>query len=114
MGKVRSPAALVLVLAMVMVPHTLGARTVPTTNDAGGLADQKNFLTYGGVGGYAGLGGPGAGGVAPVFGGVGGVAGVTGPSGGTGVVGGGSIPGVGGGVGGGVGSGTGTGVLPFP
>ena len=104
------------------------AKSAPT--DAG-LDDQKNFLTYGGVGGFSGIGSNGL-----PFGGVGGLGGITGlgGAGGLGGIGGvgglggssglGGVGGVGGGVGGGAGGGvgggsaggfgTGTGVLPFP
>ena len=104
---------LVLVLAV-----AASARTVPS--DAG-LKDQKNFLTYGGVGGYSGIGsnglpfgGAGAG-VGGGFGGGlgGGLGGASGIGGLGGFGGAGGVGGVGG-AGGGVGGGVGTGVLPFP
>ncbi|KAJ6956561.1 acanthoscurrin-2-like isoform X1 [Populus alba x Populus x berolinensis] len=123
----RSYVCFVLVLALAAV-HTC-ARDVPTeknmdvasTKNApsdAGLTDQKNFVTYGGVGGYSGIG---AGGLP--FGGVGGIGGVAPLDGGFGGLGGGGgLGGLGGGVGGGVGAGGGvgggvgggSGVLPYP
>ncbi|KAF7818506.1 glycine-rich protein 5-like [Senna tora] len=44
---------MVVLLLVLPLPFTNAARNVPT--DAG-LKDQKNFLTYGGVGGYSGIG----------------------------------------------------------
>ncbi|XP_027349394.1 glycine-rich protein 5-like [Abrus precatorius] len=109
-----------LVLALAVATS---ARNAP--NDAG-LKDQKNFITYGGVGGYSGIGnnglpfgGAGAGvgggfggGAGGGLGGLGGLGGTTGIGGLGGF--GGTGGGVGGGVGTGVGGGAGTGVLPFP
>ena len=43
---------LVLVLALAVATS---ARNVPNPKDAG-LKDQKNFISYGGVGGYSGIG----------------------------------------------------------
>ncbi|KAK4756559.1 hypothetical protein SAY87_006686 [Trapa incisa] len=106
-----------LVIAMTVATQPAAARTVPAATV--GLTDQKNFLTYGGVGGYAGLGGPGAGLFAPVYGGVGGLAGINGPGGGGAAIGG--VTGPGGGIIGGTtglpglgGIGGGAGVLPNP
>ncbi|KAL3828345.1 hypothetical protein ACJIZ3_017147 [Penstemon smallii] len=65
---------------------------VPVAN---GVDDEKNFITYGGVGGWAGIGGYA--GVLPTLGGFGGMGG----AGGVGGVGG--LGGLGGGVGGGAG-----------
>lgn len=135
-----------LVLAVVAV-HTR-ARNTPSDHDdqvvhnaakiapsGAGLDDQKNFLTYGGVGGFSGIGSNGlpfggVGGLAGVtglggaggLGGIGGVGGLGGASGlggssglgGVGGVGGAVGGGSGGGVGGGSAGGVGTGVLPFP
>ncbi|XVF81130.1 hypothetical protein PTKIN_Ptkin15bG0131700 [Pterospermum kingtungense] len=101
--------SVVLVLALVAVHAS--ARNVPS--DAG-LNDQKNFLTYGGVGGYSGVGPDGM----PI-GGIGSVGGVTGLDGTGGLGGlsgigfGSGAGGVGGGAGTGGGSGTG-GVIHFP
>ncbi|KAL2242565.1 UNVERIFIED_CONTAM: hypothetical protein Sindi_0374500 [Sesamum indicum] len=80
--------------------------TAPVAN--GGLNDQKNFITYGGVGGWGGVGGYV--GVLPIFGlgGLGGAGGLGGLGGVGGLGAGGGIGKVGGiGVGGGVG-----GILP--
>ncbi|RDX82082.1 hypothetical protein CR513_37164, partial [Mucuna pruriens] len=95
--------ALLLALAV-----ATSARNVP--NDAG-LKDQKNFITYGGVGGYSGIGnnglpfgGAGAGIGGGFDGGLGGGLGGT-----TGIGGIGGFGGPGGGIGGGVGSGLGGG-----
>lgn len=113
-----------LVLLAVAVSAT-SARKEPS--DAG-LKDQKNFLTYGGIGGYSGigdnglpfggggagigvgggLGGGGGGGLGGGLGGAGGIGGLGGLGGGGGAGG-----GIGGGVGTGIGGG-GTGVLPYP
>ncbi|KAB2021930.1 hypothetical protein ERO13_D07G160800v2 [Gossypium hirsutum] len=96
----------VLVLALVVVQAT--ARNVPS--DAAGLNDQKNLLTYGGIGGYSGMGSNGM-----PMGGVGSVGGMTG-LGGTGGMG--AMVGVGMGAGsgneGGVGIGNAPGVVHFP
>ena len=94
---------LVLVLALAVATS---ARDVPNPKDAG-LKDQKNFISYGGVGGYSGIGsnglpfggagiggGFGGGGLGGGLGGttgIGGLGGFGGPIGGGGV-GGGSIP----------------------
>lgn len=94
-----------VVLALAVVAS---ARNVPSDDT---LRDQKNFLTYGGVGGYSGIGSNGlpfGGAGAGVGGGFGG--GLGGGLGGFGGVGGTS----GGGLGGGIGGGSGTGVLPYP
>ncbi|KAE8681196.1 hypothetical protein F3Y22_tig00111338pilonHSYRG00169 [Hibiscus syriacus] len=102
---------LVLALAVVVVQAT--SRNVP--KDAAGLDDQKNFLTYGGVGGYSGIGADGM----PI-GGVGSAGGTTGldGTGGTGGISGvgfgnGDDSGAGGGVVGGTG-GSAPGVIHFP
>ncbi|XP_015949090.1 glycine-rich protein 5 [Arachis duranensis] len=93
---------MLLVLALVVV-STASARKVPN-NDAT-LKDQKNFLSYGGVGGYSGIGGNGM-----PFGGVG--AGIGSGFGGVGAVTGiGGLSGFGGGVGGGGGA---SGSVPLP
>ncbi|MDG2774606.1 hypothetical protein P7M68_24105, partial [Vibrio parahaemolyticus] len=108
---------LVLVLALAVATS---ARDVPNPKDAG-LNDQKNFISYGGVGGYSGIGsnglpfggaGIGGGFGGGLGGGLGGLGGTTGGIGGFG----GTGSGVGGGIGGGVGTGVGggSGVLPFP
>ncbi|XVE78045.1 hypothetical protein DITRI_Ditri13aG0112700 [Diplodiscus trichospermus] len=112
--------SVMLVLALVLVhtsarnvpaDTTVATSTAPSSVPSGaGVEDQKNFLTYGGVGGFSGIGSNGL-----PFGGVGGLGGVT-PLGGAG-----GLGGLGGGIGGiggvtplgGVG-GTGTGVVPFP
>ncbi|KAK7396465.1 hypothetical protein VNO78_17498 [Psophocarpus tetragonolobus] len=122
---------LVLLLAFAVATS---ARNVPNKDAAlkvhknvpkdAGLKDQKNFITYGGVGGYSGIGsnglpfgGAGAG-IGAGFGGGGGLGGGLGGTTGIGGIGGfgGTGGGVGGGVGGGIGTGVGggTGVLPFP
>ncbi|EXC24147.1 hypothetical protein L484_015162 [Morus notabilis] len=113
-----------LVLALAVVHAT--ARNVPAATPAkkdAGLNDQKNFLTYGGVGGYSGLGANGLpfGGFGAGVGGGGGLGGGLGGGGGIGGFGGlGGAGGLGGGGGGGVGgAGAGTGigpggVVPFP
>ncbi|XP_010264025.1 PREDICTED: glycine-rich protein 5-like [Nelumbo nucifera] len=90
-----------LVLVLTVVNTT--ARNLP--NKDAGLNDQKNFISFGGVGGYAGLGG----GLPSLGGGIGGVAGVMPIGGGFG----GTTPlgGFGGGSGGGAGGGGG---LPLP
>ncbi|OMO71168.1 hypothetical protein COLO4_28358 [Corchorus olitorius] len=51
--------SVMLVLALVVVHAS--ARNVPTettvpAGGAAGLDDQKNFLSYGGIGGYSGIG----------------------------------------------------------
>ncbi|XP_060180054.1 glycine-rich protein 5-like [Lycium barbarum] len=80
--------------------------TAPTPSE--GLDDQKNFISFGGVGGWAGIGGYA--GVLPTFGGIGGAGGIGGLGGLGGAAGGGGIGGVGGlGGGGGVGVGGGVG-----
>ncbi|XP_028758197.1 glycine-rich protein 23-like [Neltuma alba] len=110
---------ILLVLALAVAAS---ARTVPSDS---GLKDQKNFLTYGGVGGYSGLGsnglpfgGAGAGVGGGFGGGLGGGSGLGGFGGlgGLGGAGAGGLGGAGGGVGGGVGGGAGggTGVVPYP
>ncbi|RDX82087.1 hypothetical protein CR513_37169, partial [Mucuna pruriens] len=109
----------ILVLVVLALAVATSARDVP--NDAG-LKDQKNFMTFGGVGGYSGIGSNGlpfGGAGAGIGGGFGG--GLGGGLGGTTGIGGiGGFGGNGGGVGGGVGTGIGTGlgggsgVLPFP
>ncbi|KAL1367808.1 hypothetical protein HN51_021931 [Arachis hypogaea] len=95
---------MLLVLALVVV-STASARKVPN-NDAT-LKDQKNFLSYGGVGGYSGIGGNGI-----PFGGAGASAGIGssfgGAEAGTGI---GGLGGFGGGVGGGGGA---SGSVPLP
>lgn len=119
----------ILLLVTLALFHTSTAREVPA--DAKGLDDQKNVVTFGGLGGYSGIGanglpiggvgaGVGAGGDlggVTGLGGVGGAVGV-GAGGGGGFGGAGGLPGVGGvgGVGGlpGVGGGGGAGALPFP
>ncbi|XP_054790533.1 glycine-rich protein 23-like [Prosopis cineraria] len=107
------------ILLVLTLAAAASARTVPS--DAG-LKDQKNFLTYGGVGGYSGLGsnglpfgGVGAGVGGGFGGGLGGGSGIGG-FGGLAGAGAGGLGGAGGGVGGGVGGGAGggTGVLPYP
>nr|XP_033512056.1 glycine-rich protein 5-like isoform X3 [Nicotiana tomentosiformis] len=77
--------------------------TAPTPSE--GLDDQKNFMTFGGVGGWAGVGGYA--GVLPTLGGIGGGMGVGGGIGGVSGIGG--LGGIGGGVGGlgGIGGGVG-------
>ncbi|XP_057742093.1 glycine-rich protein 5-like [Arachis stenosperma] len=93
---------MLLVLALVVV-STASARKVPN-NDAT-LKDQKNFLSYGGVGGYSGIGGNGL-----PFGGAG--AGIGSNFGGAGAgTGMGGFGGFGGGVGGGGGA---SGSVPLP
>ncbi|KHN09417.1 hypothetical protein glysoja_016516 [Glycine soja] len=82
---------LVLVLALAVATS---ARDVPNPKDAG-LNDQKNFISYGGVGGYSGIGSNGlpfgGAGIGGGTTGIGGLGGFGGPIGGGGV-GGGSIP----------------------
>ncbi|RYR25322.1 hypothetical protein Ahy_B02g059022 [Arachis hypogaea] len=96
---------MLLVLALVVV-STTSARKVPN-NDAT-LKDQKNFLSYGGVGGYSGIGGNGM-----PFGGVGGAIGSN--FGGAGVGGGlGGGAGIGGLGGTGIGGGGASGSVPLP
>lgn len=93
-----------LVLALVVATN---ARNVPSDV---GLKEEKNVVSYGGVGGFSGLGNNGL-----PFGGVGaGIGG--GVDGGVlgGGLGGGIAGGVAGGLGGGGGGGGGSGVLPFP
>ncbi|MCD7460432.1 hypothetical protein HAX54_043528 [Datura stramonium] len=84
--------------------------TAPTPSE--GLDDQKNFISFGGVGAWAGIGGYG--GVLPTFGGIGGGGGGIGGLGGLGGLGGAAGGGIGGagglGVGGGGGGGGGLGV----
>uniref|UniRef100_A0A6N2KF94 Glycine-rich protein n=1 Tax=Salix viminalis TaxID=40686 RepID=A0A6N2KF94_SALVM len=121
----RSYVCVVLVVLALAAVHT-SARDVPTDKNMNvastqnvpsdsGLNDQKNFVTYGGVGGYSGIGAGGLpfGGVEEavwvvVLGGAGGLGGLGGGVGGLGGLGGGGGGGVGGGVGGG------SGVLPYP
>ncbi|KAM6564974.1 hypothetical protein CsatB_024972 [Cannabis sativa] len=81
-------SCIVLVLALSVV----AARNVPMDNNKG-LNDQKNFLSYGGIGGYSGVGNDGL----PI-------------SGMGGVIGGGGN-GLNGGIGGGIGLGGGNGGL---
>lgn len=100
-----------LLLALIAT-HALARPITPGTT----FDDQKNFLTYGGLGGYSGIGSNGL-----PFGGVGGVVGGTGPGGlggglggatgigGLGGLGGGAAGGLGSGVGGGAGGGVGVG-----
>ncbi|XP_039046262.1 glycine-rich protein 5-like [Hibiscus syriacus] len=96
----------VLILALAVVVQAT-ARNVP--NDAAGLNDQKNFLTYGGVGGYFGIGPNGM----PI-GGVGSASGITALDG-TGQLGGLAGMGFGGGVGGALaGISSEPGVIHFP
>ncbi|KAL6563788.1 hypothetical protein OROGR_002747 [Orobanche gracilis] len=132
---------LIFLVAFLMA-HRAAARILPADDNAG-LTDQKNFVSFGGVGSYSGVGNGGlpfggaVGGVGTSgdvggtngFNGVGGVIG-TGPNGGLGGLGGGGvIPGTGlGGLGGagaipgglgslggfGGGAGGGAGVLPYP
>ncbi|KAM6564977.1 hypothetical protein CsatB_024975 [Cannabis sativa] len=100
------------------VAHQVTARNVPAASKdaAAGLDDQKNFMTYGGMGGYSGVGNNGLpfGGVGGAFGGGGG--GINaGIGGGVGLGGGGGLGGfggLGGGGGAGLGGGAGTGILP--
>ncbi|CDP03837.1 unnamed protein product [Coffea canephora] len=110
---------MLFVLALV-VAQTGAARDIP--NDKGGLADQKNFFNYGGVGGFNGIGSNGlpfggvggavgGGGLGGTGGGLGGIIG-TGGLGGLGGSGGGVVPV--GGVVGGVVPGGGSGNLPSP
>lgn len=106
---------IVLVLALVVAHATARNVPAPAPNDAG-LNDQKNFLTYGGVGGYSGVGNNGL-----PFGGVGGAIGGGGNGLGGGLGGGIGLGGLGGlggagGLGGGAGTGVGggTGVVPSP
>ena len=105
-----------MLLVALVVALSATAREVPSDK---GLNDQKNLVTFGGIGGYSGLGsnglpigGIGAGGGVGVGGGLGGAGGI----GGLGVFGGGGGGGggVGGGVGVGVGAGGGAGALPYP
>ncbi|KAH6771283.1 hypothetical protein C2S52_016086 [Perilla frutescens var. hirtella] len=121
---VRSWALIVMVVALAVANVASAARDMPAGDK--GLADQKNFLSYGGVGSYYGLGdngipyggvggGVGTNGVPGVPGGLGagGVIGTT-PNGGVGGVVGvipGGVVGFGGNSGG---AGFGTGALPFP
>nr|XP_016471737.1 PREDICTED: WAG22 antigen-like isoform X2 [Nicotiana tabacum] len=71
--------------------------TAPTPSE--GLDDQKNFMTFGGVGGWAGVGGYA--GVLPTLGGIGGGMGVGGGIGGVSGIGGlGGLGGIGGAAGG--------------
>lgn len=86
-----------LALALAIVQTSTAARTVPSSN-GGGLDDQKNFISYSGVGGYSGIGNDGL-----PFGGVGAAAGMGGGLGGGGMgsfggAGAGGVPGVGVGV----------------
>nr|AAB82000.1 glycine-rich protein [Onobrychis viciifolia] len=107
MGKQGYCMCFFLVLSLAVAATT--ARNVPS--DAG-LNDQKNFLTYGGVGGYSGIGANGM-----PFGGVGAGMGAGGGGLGAGVGGFGGLGGggVGGGAGAGLGGGSaGGGFLPFP
>ncbi|CAJ2632790.1 unnamed protein product [Trifolium pratense] len=123
-----------ILLVLALVVAATSARNIPS--DAG-VKDQKNFVSFGGVGGYSGIGsnglpfgGAGAG-IGGAFGsggglgglgggigslggvgGVGGGAGALGGVGGVGGVGGGALGGVGGGALGGVGGGSG--VFPSP
>ncbi|XP_018820321.1 acanthoscurrin-1-like [Juglans regia] len=101
MAVIRWCAMLVLVLAIVQTSNA--ARTAPSSNGGSGLDDQKNFISYGGVGGYSGLGNDGLpfGGVgvaAGMGGGLGGGLGGMGGFGGVGAGGVGGVPGVGVGV----------------
>lgn len=94
---------ILLVVLALAVAST--ARNVPSN---AGLKDQKNFMSYGGVGGYSGIGSNGlpfgtvGAGVGGGFdnglgGGIGGTVSIGGPGGGAGI-----------------GAGTGGGVLPHP
>ncbi|MED6109978.1 hypothetical protein PIB30_038692 [Stylosanthes scabra] len=114
--------ALLLLLVVAGVAITANAsRNVPS--DAG-LNDQKNVVTFGGIGGYSGIGNNGlpfAGGGAGIGGGYGGGGGLGGGFGGAGGLptggGMGGFGGTGAGLGGGIGTGLGgggTGVVPFP
>ncbi|KAK4341594.1 hypothetical protein RND71_040095 [Anisodus tanguticus] len=71
--------------------------TAPTPSE--GLDDQKNFISFGGIGGWAGVGGYA--GVLPTFGGIGGGVGGAGGIGGASGIGG--LGGLGGAAGGGIG-----------
>ncbi|KAK7284204.1 hypothetical protein RJT34_18946 [Clitoria ternatea] len=109
---------LLLVLSLAVATS---ARNVPSDNAAAaaGLNDQKNFVSFGGVGGYSGIGSNGlpfGGAGAGVGGGFGGGLGGGGLGGLGGIGGVGGLGGTGGGVGGGIGSGIGggNGVLPYP
>ncbi|XP_010652460.1 glycine-rich protein 5 [Vitis vinifera] len=105
----------IMAVLALAVAHTT-ARTVPS--DAG-LDDQKNIVTFGGLGGFAGVGDSGLpfgglGGVSGVAGGIGSAGGLDGP-GGIGSLGGtGGIGTLGGGVGTGGGPGGGASSHPFP
>ncbi|XP_042027247.1 glycine-rich protein 5-like [Salvia splendens] len=123
--------SLIVLLALALVAAHATARNIPTDhqtenpklnalapsqNSAGAVADEKNFLSYGGgVGGWGGIGYVG---VLPVIGGVGGVGGAGGVGGLGGLGGlGGGIGKVGGiGIGGGIGKvggiGVGGGIVP--
>ncbi|XP_039049475.1 glycine-rich protein 5-like [Hibiscus syriacus] len=96
----------VLILALAVVVQAT-ARNVP--NDAAGLNDQKNFLTYGGVGGYSGIGANGM----PI-GGVGSAGGITGLDSTGPIIGGVAGVGYGGGAGAGVGGDAGAGIPSTP
>ncbi|KAK8557602.1 hypothetical protein V6N13_007959 [Hibiscus sabdariffa] len=96
--------SVVMVVLALLVAHAT-ARNVPTSAD---LEDQKNFLTYGGLGGFSGIGSNGL-----PFGRVGGLGGATGLDGNGGLGGGGGLGVIpGGGASGGVGGSSGS--LPFP
>ncbi|KAM7271222.1 hypothetical protein ACFE04_030436 [Oxalis oulophora] len=102
-------------LALLFLVVYVTARTVPSDN-AYGLNDQKNVVSYGGLGGYSGIGSNGLpfGGVGGASGNGGDIAGINGGIGGAAGIGSGAGGGIGGaaGLGGGIGGGGGSGVFP--